>query len=196
MPSKAEAKWQKLSCLPQRTRSQRAQERDQILLFLRRKFRTEDQVEELDRVLQRQQTLVVHIGRVILDPAQRKGFDWPIPDGHHVVDHHWLEEALRLEVVHQVVGVKRWLVAARALALAEEDLLAAHLGSRRFAGNELAKDVELGRRWKVQHLLKIGHEVDLASALEGVHALLRSDYNIAVEIGGTLLEFGEILDRL
>src|SRR5207245_9977216 len=79
-------------------RLERAQERDQILLFLRRKFRAEDQVEELDRVLQRQQTLVVHIGRVILDAAQRKGFDWPIPDGHHVVDHHRLEEALRLAV--------------------------------------------------------------------------------------------------
>src|SRR6266446_9256973 len=54
--------------LPQRTRpvSQCSQECHQILLFLRRKFRAEDQVEELDRVLQRQQTLVVHIGRVIL----------------------------------------------------------------------------------------------------------------------------------
>src|SRR6266478_5128446 len=198
MPSKAEAKWQKLSCLPQRTRpvSQCSQECHQILLFLRRKFRAEDQVEELDRILQRQQTLVVHIGRVILDPAQCKGFDWTVPDGHHVVDHHRLEEAFRLEVVHQVVGVKRRLVAARALALAEEDLLAPHLGGRRLAGNELAKNVELGRRWKVQHLLKIGHEVDLASTLEGVHTLLRGNHNIAVEIRGALLEFGEILDRL
>src|SRR5712692_477131 len=173
-----------------------AQERDQILLLLRRQFRAEHQVEELDCILQRQQTLVVHIGRVILDATQRKGFDRPVPDGHHVVDHHRLEEALRLEAVHQVVSVKRRLVAARALALAEEDLLAAHLGCRRLGGNELAKNVELGRRWKVQHLLKIGHEVDLASAIEVVHALLRGDHNIAVEIGGALLEFGEILDRL
>jgi hypothetical protein len=44
--------------------------------------------------------------------------------------------------------------------------------------------------------LKIGHEVDLAAALKGIHALLGGDYNIAVEIGGALLEFGEILDRL
>jgi hypothetical protein len=31
--------------------------------------------------------------------------------------------------------------------------------------------------------LKIGHEVDLAAALKGIHALLGGDYNIAVEIG-------------
>src|SRR5216683_1072716 len=101
-----------------------AQECHQILLFLRRKFRAEDQVEELDRVLQRQQTLVVHIGRVVLGAAQREGFDRTVPDGHHVVDHHRLEEALRLEVMHQVTGAKRWLGAARAVPLAEEDRLA------------------------------------------------------------------------
>src|SRR5882724_8740053 len=179
-----------------RCRLKSAQECHQILLLLRRQFRAEYQVEELDRVLQRQQTLVVHIGRVILDPAQRKGFDQPVADGHHVVDHHRLEEPLGLQVVHRVVGVKRRLVAIRALALAEEDLLAPHLSGRRLAGNELAKDVELRRRRKVQHLFKIGHEVDRGAAREGVRALLRGDHNIAVEIGGALLEFGEILDRL
>src|SRR6266446_2244998 len=172
------------------------QERHQILLLLLLQFRAENQVEELNRILQRQQTLVVHIGRVILNAAQRKGFDRPVPDRHHVVDHYRLEEALRLKVVHQVVGVKRRLVAARALALAEEDLLAAHLGGRRFAGNELAKNVKLGRRWKVQHLLEIGHEVHLTSALERIHTFLRGDHSIAVEIRRALLEFGEILDRL
>ncbi len=40
------------------------------------------------------------------------------------------------------------------------------------------KDVELRRRRKVQHLLKIGHEVDLAATLKGIHALLGGDYNI------------------
>src|SRR5712691_4804731 len=87
-------------------------------------------------------------------------------------------------------------MASRALALAEEDLPAAHLGGVRLGGIELAEDVELGRRRKVQHLLKIGHEVDLAAALERVRPFLRRDDDIAVEIGGALLEFGEILDRL
>src|SRR4029077_8597496 len=87
-------------------------------------------------------------------------------------------------------------MAARALALAEKDLLTAHFGWRRLGGIELAEDVELGRRREVQHLLDVGHEVDLAAALERVHALLHSDHDIAVEIGSALLELGEILDRL
>jgi len=87
-------------------------------------------------------------------------------------------------------------MASRALALAEEDLLAAHLGLCRLSGIEFAEDVELGRRGKVQHLLKIGHEVDLAAALERVYAFLCGRHDVTVEIGGALLEFGEILDRL
>jgi hypothetical protein len=129
-------------------------------------------------------------------PRKAKVFDRPVPDRHHVVDHHRLEEALGLEVVRQIVGVEGWLMASRALALAEKDLLAAHLGLRRLGGIELAENIELGRRRKVQHLLKIGHEVDLAAALERVHPFLCGDHDIAVEIGRALLEFGEILDRL
>src|ERR1700680_2696610 len=72
----------------------RPQKRDQFLLLLRRQLGAEDQVEELDRVLQSQKPLVVQIGRVVLGAAQRKGFDRSVPDRHHVVDHHWLEEAL------------------------------------------------------------------------------------------------------
>jgi len=121
--------------------------------------------------------------------------DRPVADRHHVVDHR-LEEALGLQVVHQIVGVEGRLMASRALALAEEDLLAAHLGPRRLGRIELAENIELGCGWKIQHLLKIGHKVDLAAALERVYAFLRRLHDIAVEIGGALLEFGEILDRL
>src|SRR5437016_3599292 len=87
-------------------------------------------------------------------------------------------------------------MASRALALAEEDLLAPHLGLCRLCGIELAENVELGRLRKVQHLLEIGHEIDLAAALERVHAFLRGRDDVTVEVGGALLEFGEILDRL
>jgi hypothetical protein len=97
-------------------------------------MRAKDQVEELDRVLQRQQALVMQVGRVVFDAAQRKGFDRPVPDHHHAVYHHRLEEALGLEVVHQVVGVEGRLMAARALALADEDLLAPHLCGRCLGG--------------------------------------------------------------
>src|ERR1700688_675216 len=97
--------------------------------------------------------------------------------------------------MHQIVRVIGWNMAARALALTEEDLLAVHFGWRRPSGNELAEDVELGRGREVQHLLEVGHKVDLAAALERVNALLRSDHGVAVEISGALLELGEILDR-
>ena len=59
-------------------RSQRAQKCDQILFFLRRQLGADDQVEELDGVFQCQETLVVHVGRVILHAAQCKSFDRPI----------------------------------------------------------------------------------------------------------------------
>jgi len=129
-------------------------------------------------------------------PRSGKVFDRSVADGHHVVDHHRLEEALGLQVVHQIIGVEGRLMAGRALAFAEEDLLAAHLGLRRLGGIELAENVELGCGRKIQHLLEIGHEVDLAAALERVHAFLCGLHDIAVEIGGALLELGEILDRL
>src|SRR5258708_22554225 len=87
-------------------------------------------------------------------------------------------------------------MAARALALTEEDLLSAHFGLRRLGGIKLAEQIKLGRGREVQHLLEVSHEVDLAAALERIHALLRSGHNVAVEIGGALLELSEILDRL
>jgi hypothetical protein len=55
----------------------------------------------------------------------------------HVVDHHRLEEALGLQVVHQIVGVEERLMASRALAPAEEDLLVTFiLASRKRTGQE------------------------------------------------------------
>jgi hypothetical protein len=114
----------------------------------------------------------MHVGRVVFDAAQR--------------------EALGVEVVPQIVGVEGRLMAARALSLAEEDSLTSHFGWRRLCGIEFAEDVELGRWREVEHLL----EVDLAAALERVHSLCHSDHDVAVEIGGALLELGEILDRL
>ena len=65
-----------------------------------------------------------------------------------------------------------------------------------FAGIELAVDVQLGRRREIEHLLELGHEVHLAAPVEDVHALLGRDHRVAVEVGGALLELGEVLDRL
>jgi hypothetical protein len=55
-----------------------------------------------------------------------------------------LEEALRLQVVHQVVGVVRRDVAGGALALAEEDLLPAQLALARLGRVEHAEHVSFG----------------------------------------------------
>src|SRR5262249_17413252 len=107
-----------------------------------------------------------------------------------------LEETLRLQVVHQPIGIVGRRVADRALALAEKDLLTMHLGSCRLFRIELAEEVELRRRWEVEQFLKLGHEVDLAAAVEDLAALVGGGHRAAAEVGGPLLELGEVLDRL
>lgn len=74
--------------------TQRAEKRYQVLFLLRRQLGTVDQVEEFDRVFQCQKALVVQVRRVVLGAAQYEGFVRPVPDRHHIVDHHRLEEAL------------------------------------------------------------------------------------------------------
>ena len=61
-----------MSVIAKSPRLQRAQKCNQILFPLRRQLGAEDQIEELDRVLQRQKTLVMHIGRVGFDAAYAK----------------------------------------------------------------------------------------------------------------------------
>src|SRR5258707_10562190 len=85
--------------------SEGAKERDQIALLLTGQFRAEHQIEELNRIIERQQAPVVQVGRRILDAAQREGLDGSVTDFIQSVDHLRLEEALGLEIVHQFVGV-------------------------------------------------------------------------------------------
>src|SRR5262249_47227967 len=105
-----------------------------------------------------------------------------------------------LEIVHRVVRVVRRRMAGAALALAVEDLLAAQLRLAGLPRVEPSEHVELRRRREVEQLLELGHEVELAPPLERVHALLlvrrRGGRRVAVEIGGALLELGEVLDAL
>src|SRR5437773_349076 len=148
------------------------QERHQILLLLCRQVRLQDQVEELHGVVEREEPAVVEIGRRLLDPAQREGLDGTVARSHSSVDVLRLEEALQLEVVHRVVGVVRRYVAGGALGLAEEDRLPPHLRLAGLAWVELAVDRQLGGGREVEQLLELGHEVDLAAALERVDPLL------------------------
>src|ERR1035437_1608410 len=87
-------------------------------------------------------------------------------------------------------------MAARALTLSEEDLLSVKLGRCRLCRIQLAIPSQLRCRRKVHNLLKLRHEVYLASALQHIHALLRCNHRIAVEVGRSLLELREVLYRL
>src|ERR1700675_2646281 len=75
-------------------RSEGAKERDQIALLLGGQFRAEHQIEELDRIIERQQATVVQVGRRILDPAQREGLHGSVADFIQAVDHFRLAEAV------------------------------------------------------------------------------------------------------
>src|SRR5260370_8529780 len=86
-------------------RSEREKERNQIPLLLAGQLGTEHQIEELDRIIERQQAPVVQIGRRILDAAQREGLDSSVTDFTHAVDHLRLEHAPGLEIMHQAVAV-------------------------------------------------------------------------------------------
>jgi hypothetical protein len=52
-----------------------AQEGHEIALLIRIQFPLRNQNEEFDRVLQRQQSTVMQIGRAFLDAAKRRGLD-------------------------------------------------------------------------------------------------------------------------
>ena len=106
-----------------------------------------------------------------------------------------LIEPLGLQIMHQVVGVVRSLMAFRAARFAKEQLLTTHFGGIRFSGIELPIDTELRSRRKIEYLLKLGHSMYLTAAIENVHAFLLRDHRITVKIRGALLEFGEVLDR-
>src|SRR5262249_50680049 len=73
--------------------------------------------------------------------------------------------------------------------------LAAQFGLRGSAGVEAAVKIQFRRGRKIQKLLELRHEMDLAAALQWVDAFLRGDHVVPVEIGGALLELREIFNR-
>src|SRR5450631_149684 len=87
--------------------SQRPHERHQVLLLLRIQLQFQDEVEELHRVLQRQQAVVVQVRRRVLDAAEREGLYRTVGRRRATVNRDLLEESLHLQVVHEVVGVVR-----------------------------------------------------------------------------------------
>ena len=59
-----------------------SEECDEVLLLVAGQLRAEDQVEELDGVVQRQQTAIMHVWRGVLDAAQRERLIGPSPVSH------------------------------------------------------------------------------------------------------------------
>jgi hypothetical protein len=62
-----------------RRRLKGSQECDEVLFLVPGELCTKDQVEELDRIVQRQQTTVMHVWRRVFDAAQRECLDRPVP---------------------------------------------------------------------------------------------------------------------
>src|ERR1700704_4323210 len=76
-------------------------ERHERRLLLRVELELEDQIEELHRVLQREQAAVMEIRWRFLDAAQGERFDWPLRGRHEAVDRLRLVETIDLQVMHQ-----------------------------------------------------------------------------------------------
>src|SRR5262245_1951076 len=144
--------------------SQRLQERHQVLLFWRGQLQPQHQVEKLHAVIQRQQPVVMQVWRRVLDAAQGEGLDRAVGRSLAAVDHPLLEEPLHPQVVHQVVRVVRRWMASPALRLAEKQLLPAQLALGRLGLVQLAQQVQLRHRWKIEQILELSHEVHLAAA--------------------------------
>ena len=138
----------------------------------------------------------MQVGRRVLDATQRERLDRTIRPGHCAIDHPRFEKSLDLQVVHQVVRVKRRRVAGRALGFSEEQLLPAPLRFAGLGGIELSGDAEFGRGRKIKQRLKFRHEMHLTAALQNVRALLHRDHRIAIEISCALLKLREIFHRL
>jgi hypothetical protein len=81
--------------------SEGTKEGDEIALLLAGQFRAEHQIEELNRIIKRQQPSVVEIRRRILDATERESLDSSVDGFIHTVDH------LRLEA-SDVSSVRRF----------------------------------------------------------------------------------------
>src|SRR4051795_12541715 len=124
--------------------SQRQHVGDQRVLLFLRQLEAEHQVEEFDRVGERQQAAVVEVRRRILDAAQRQGLDRAIRDNGEVVHNQTRGiKALQLQVMHIVVE-KRQLrhMTCGAAPLAHEDLLAGQLLLAGLGRIKLAERIE------------------------------------------------------
>src|SRR5208337_2752921 len=109
------------------------------------------------------------------------------------IHHFLLVEALRHEVVHGVIGVVGGGVAESAPSLAVKQRLSAEFAGASLRAVEFAVDVEFGSGREIQDLHEFRHSMDLGTPFQDVNPFLGGHGDVAVEIGGTLFEFGKVL---
>src|SRR6516165_3382386 len=102
----------------------------------------------------------MEVRRRLLDATQRERLDRSLRCSVETVNGSRRVKALRVQIVHVVVGVIGRRVARGALGFAEEKLLTLHLGRIGFEllGIEFAVDTEARRRWEAEQILELGHE--------------------------------------
>jgi hypothetical protein len=98
-----------------------------------------------------------------------------------------------MEVVHLVIEIIRRRMAGGTLRLAKEQFLPGEFASRGLRWVEHARDGQFRCRRKVEHILHLGHVRHLDS-VQNVHAFLERVNRIAIEVSGTLLKLGKVLD--
>src|ERR1700688_2506140 len=134
----------------------------------------------------------------VLDTSQHRCLDWSVSARRRdqPVNDLRLVETLDVQVVHQVVGIVRSLVASGTLSLAEENFLAVQFLRRGFFRVELSEHIEFGCRRKIEYLLKFRHVVNLAAAVQDIDSFFGGDYRVSVEVGRALFKFRKILNSL
>ncbi len=154
---------------------ERSHERDERGLFFTIQLRARHDIEELHGVFKGQQSAIVKIGRRIFDSAKHKRLDRTI---------RLRPKPLEFEIVHHVIGVCGWLVAACALGLAKEEFLSRNLLFRGFFTIEPGGHrIEFGRGREIDHILHLCHVGDLKS-IDDIDPLFGRPNMVAIEIRG------------
>ena len=139
-------------------------------------LRARDDIEKFHGVFKGQQSAIVNIGRGIFYPSKHKRLDRTISAS--------APKPFEFEIVHHVIGVCGWLVAACALGLAKEEFLSRNLLFRGFFTIEPGGHrIEFGRGREIDHILHLCHVGDLKS-IDDIDPLFGRPNMVAIEIRG------------
>src|ERR1019366_10374995 len=138
-------------------------ESDQILLFLDGQVKLLNEVEVFHRILQSEASPVVQIGWGVLDASQGERLDGTVVGHHHAIHQFLHVEALRLEVVHAVIGVVRARVAGYAPALSVKERFTPQFAGARLGAVQFTVNIQLGSGREVENLHEFRHGVELGT---------------------------------